>query len=122
MPWSATIRRAARSVLAGAGTLPPLALRRHRYGFVAVEYTSDISSNSSVGSFALAAPCDEIIAAAATVRPVEGECDCSIVVAAAIRTTVTNPEIIRRFMGNLSRFGERGSLRHFIIPNCNARV
>ncbi|MGB8397876.1 MAG: hypothetical protein WCE35_03660 [Bradyrhizobium sp.] len=66
-----------------------------------VEKTSDISSNSSIGSvFAPAAACDRFFSNAKE-RAVEGACDHNIVVAAAIRPSAANPAIIRRFMGNL---------------------
>src|SRR5258708_23507516 len=79
------------------------------------EWTSDISSNSAIGSlFARAVAGGDVVSAVATGWLVEGECDRSMVVAAASRATAANPEIIRSFMGNLRRFGTRNSLHHFI--------
>jgi hypothetical protein len=86
-----------------------------RYGFVGVENTSDISSNSSIGSLVTPAAAGDFFDKATPVvtkeRSLEIEYERNVV-ATASRATATNPEINRRFMEKLRWLDMQCGLHH----------
>jgi hypothetical protein len=104
-------------------------LFRLRHGFVRVEKTSDISSNSSIGSLVTPAAAGDFFDNATPVVTVERSADmieCErIVVATASRATATNPEINKRFMensvGSICSVACTTALRPTVTRECDLR-
>ena len=84
---------------------PTLSMTGWIYRLGADEKTSDISSNSSIGSLFVTVEvwrcCDDARPVVPVARWPSNECDGSMVIATARMAIATKPEIIKRFMGTL---------------------